>query len=46
MRGQDQQAGRRSVLSYLDEYARRGDDIVFVHVRGLRTVRWSYGRLA
>ncbi|HKQ51334.1 MAG TPA: class I adenylate-forming enzyme family protein, partial [Pyrinomonadaceae bacterium] len=46
MSGQERQAGRGSVLSYLADYARRGDEIVFAHVRGLRTVRWSYGRLA
>lgn len=36
---------RRSLLSYLDDYERRGDETVFVHHRGLRTVRWSYKRL-
>src|SRR5690349_1751126 len=37
---------RRTVLSYLDDYARRADSIAFVQRRGLRTVRWSYERLA
>jgi len=36
---------RQTLLSYLDDYARRGRDTVFVHHRGLRTVRWSYERL-
>lgn len=36
---------RRSLLSYLDDYQRRGRETVFVHHRGLRTVRWSYERL-
>src|SRR5688500_722942 len=36
---------RRSLLSYLDDYERRGRETVFVHHRGLRTVRWSYERL-
>ncbi|HEV2834005.1 MAG TPA: class I adenylate-forming enzyme family protein, partial [Pyrinomonadaceae bacterium] len=36
---------RRTLLSYLDDYAQRGGATVFVHQRGLRTVRWSYERL-
>ena len=36
---------RQTLLSYLDEYARRGRETVFVDHRGLRTVRWSYERL-
>lgn len=36
---------RQSLLSYLDDYKRRGRETVFVHHRGLRTVRWSYARL-
>ncbi|HEX5891161.1 MAG TPA: AMP-binding protein [Pyrinomonadaceae bacterium] len=36
---------RQTLLSYLDDYERRGDETVFVHHRGLRTVRWSYKRL-
>ena len=36
---------RQTLLSYLDDYARRGSATVFVHHRGLRTVRWSYERL-
>lgn len=36
---------RRTLLSYLDDYERRGRETVFVHHRGLRTVRWSYERL-
>lgn len=38
-------AERQTLLSYLDEYERRGKETVFVHHRGLRTVRWSYERL-
>ena len=36
---------RSTLLSYLDDFARRGRETVFVHHRGLRTVRWSYERL-
>src|SRR6185503_4076822 len=36
---------RQTLLSYLDDYARRGRETVFVDHRGLRTVRWSYERL-
>jgi len=36
---------RRTLLSYLDDYAQRGGATVFVHQRGFRTVRWSYQRL-
>lgn len=36
---------RQTLLSYLDDYERRGRATVFVHHRGLRTVRWSYARL-
>src|SRR5688572_27973219 len=37
---------RSTLLSYLDDFARRGRETVFVDHRGLRTVRWSYERLA
>jgi long-chain acyl-CoA synthetase len=37
---------RQTLLSYLDDYARRGRETVFVDHRGLRTVRWSYEQLA
>ena len=36
---------RETLLSYLDDYARRGRETVFVDHRGLRTVRWSYERI-
>src|SRR6476646_8871268 len=36
---------RQTLLNYLDDYARRGRETVFVDHRGLRTVRWSYERL-
>ena len=36
---------RPTILSYLDDYARRDGETVFVDHRGLRTVRWSYERL-
>jgi long-chain acyl-CoA synthetase len=36
---------RQTLRSYLDDYARRGRETVFVDHRGLRTVRWSYERL-
>ena len=36
---------RRTVLSYLEDYASRGSSIVFAQRRGLRTIRCSYKRL-
>ncbi|HEY2964506.1 MAG TPA: AMP-binding protein [Pyrinomonadaceae bacterium] len=36
---------RQTLQSYLEDYAQRGDATVFVHHRGLRTIRWSYARL-
>ena len=36
---------RQTLLSYLDDYERRGRETVFVHQRGLRTIRWSYEQL-
>ncbi|MDQ3253122.1 MAG: AMP-binding protein [Acidobacteriota bacterium] len=37
---------RTTVLSYLDDYARRGESVAFSYRRGLRVYRWSYARLA
>ena len=37
---------RRTVLSYLDDFATRGSSIAIAQRRGLRTVRWSYEQLA
>ena len=42
----DEFPARRTLLSYLDDYARLGASILVVHHRGLRTFRWSYERLA
>ncbi|HEY9403245.1 MAG TPA: AMP-binding protein [Pyrinomonadaceae bacterium] len=36
---------RQTVLSYLDDYMRRGKATMIVRPRGLRRVRWSYGRV-
>lgn len=36
---------RRTLTSYLDDYLRRGDSIVFADRRGLRYIRWSYTQL-
>jgi len=36
---------RETLLSYLDDYARRGLETVFVSQRGLRLVRCSYSSL-
>jgi long-chain acyl-CoA synthetase len=33
--------GRKTLLSYLDEYRGRGDEIAFVQTEGWRRVRWS-----
>jgi long-chain acyl-CoA synthetase len=37
---------RETLLSFLDDCRAHGDQIGVVHWRGLRTVRWSYARLA
>jgi len=37
---------RSTIDSYLDDYLKRGGDTAFAHRRGLRLVRWSYGRVA
>jgi long-chain acyl-CoA synthetase len=37
---------RQTLLTYLDDYARRGDEIFFANHLGLRTIHWSYARLA
>jgi long-chain acyl-CoA synthetase len=37
---------RTSVASYVDDLAARGGEIAFEHRRGLRSVRWSYARVA
>ncbi|HEX8749064.1 MAG TPA: AMP-binding protein [Pyrinomonadaceae bacterium] len=37
---------RANILSFLDDYSGRGDEIVFAHRRGLRVARWSYARVA
>jgi long-chain acyl-CoA synthetase len=37
---------RQSVVSYLDDFARRGEETAFAYRRGLRTYRWSYARVA
>lgn len=40
------QPTRQTLLRYLDDYARRGSETIFAHHSGLRTIRWSYERLA
>jgi long-chain acyl-CoA synthetase len=40
------QSVRASLLSYLDDFARWGDECAFVSPRGYRRERWSYRRLA
>ena len=37
---------RSSISSFLDDALRRGRETAFVERRGLRTVRWSYRRVA
>jgi long-chain acyl-CoA synthetase len=37
---------RQTLLSYLDDYARRGNATVISHHHGFRTLHWSYERLA
>jgi long-chain acyl-CoA synthetase len=36
---------RRNILSFLDDYERRGRETAFAHRRGLRVERWSYRRV-
>jgi long-chain acyl-CoA synthetase len=37
---------RRSLIEYLADFRARGAETAFVHRRGYRTVRWSYGEVA
>lgn len=37
---------RGSLVSFLDDSVTRADETALVHRRGLRTERWTYGRLA
>jgi long-chain acyl-CoA synthetase len=37
---------RETLLSFLDDCRRHGDQTAVVHWRGLRTLRWSYARIA
>jgi long-chain acyl-CoA synthetase len=37
---------RASLIEFIEEYARRGDEIAVAHRRGYRMERWSYGRVA
>src|ERR1044071_4557791 len=37
---------RNSINSFLEDFRRRGSETAFVHRRGLRSVRWSYARVA
>ncbi len=38
--------GRRSLVEYLDDFLRRGEECAYVQRRGYRTERWSYRRVA
>ncbi|HKO42202.1 MAG TPA: AMP-binding protein [Pyrinomonadaceae bacterium] len=40
-----EQKTRETLITYLDDYLKRGEETVFVSRRGLRFVRWSYGQL-
>jgi long-chain acyl-CoA synthetase len=35
-----------NLISYLDQFLRRGGELAFAHRRGLRTFRWSYEEVA
>src|SRR5260370_14949602 len=37
---------RHSILEYLENFQRHGDEIAYVHQRGYRSYRWSYGEVA
>jgi long-chain acyl-CoA synthetase len=37
---------RKTLLTYLDEYRGRGDEIAFVQTQGWRRARWSFRRVA
>jgi long-chain acyl-CoA synthetase len=38
--------GRQSVAQLVDDFVRNARDVAFVHRRGYRVERWSYGRVA
>src|SRR5262245_23992734 len=37
---------RQRVSSYLEDFQKHRSEIAFVHTRGLRIERWTYGRVA
>lgn len=37
---------RTTINSFLEDFLRLGDETAYAHRRGLRTVRWSYARVA
>src|SRR5882724_7657707 len=37
---------KRSLVEYLDEFVRRGEECAYVQRRGYRSERWSYRRVA
>ncbi|HVF50536.1 MAG TPA: AMP-binding protein [Pyrinomonadaceae bacterium] len=37
---------RETILSFLEDYARRGGETAYAYWRGLRLARWSYARVA
>jgi long-chain acyl-CoA synthetase len=37
---------RQTINSFIEDFERRGAETMFGHWRGLRLVRWSYGRVA
>ncbi len=37
---------RRSVVAYLENFVRQGNECAYVQRRGYRVVRWSYGQVA
>src|ERR687896_2282006 len=45
MSAQTKSVARLTLLSYLEDYLRHGKAVMFVHRRGLRSIRWSYARL-
>lgn len=40
------EAVRTTLTSYLSDFSSRGNETAFAHRRGLRLVRWSYGKVA
>src|SRR5918998_727689 len=45
MSAQTNKTARLTLLSFLEDYLHHGKGTMYVHRRGLRSIRWSYARL-